>query len=196
MHTTPAEKLILVMLSDIQEHLGIKGAVDPARIRAAVTSGNTWSLPSFHHEEYQKDEADHVKRVLSLWDLIEESIEALDPEERSRLPDGPGWVDGIRFPGFYNSERGNRCWAIAEHLTEHLGQWPRFAGRVSWQHDDAHDLDERYDRMLEAYPMAGLFSGRRMKFETLNRLLEIYNQPVRGKDVAIDDDPPFDITGV
>ena len=34
MQTTPAERLILAMLSDIQEHLGIHGLVDPVKIRA------------------------------------------------------------------------------------------------------------------------------------------------------------------
>ena len=120
-----------------------------------------------------------------MWELIETGIETLAPEERLKLPEGPGWIDGITFPGFYNSKRGNRCWSIAEHMTDDLGLWSRFKGRVNWQHDDAHDLEERYDNMLEAYPL-GLFEpgSRPLSFRAISILLDAYGRPLRGKDIV------------
>jgi hypothetical protein len=49
---TEPEKLMLVMLADIHEHLGIKDrSVDGAFVRAAIAGGHSWALSSEYRSQ-------------------------------------------------------------------------------------------------------------------------------------------------
>jgi uncharacterized protein len=44
MNLTNPERLILVMLAEIYGHLDIKRQVDPAFLKEAISTGNTWGI--------------------------------------------------------------------------------------------------------------------------------------------------------
>jgi uncharacterized protein len=197
MNPTKAEKLILLMLSEIHAHLGIEGMVDASKIKAAVTTGNGWSLPSFHHEDYSDEEANYVKAVLGMWKHIEESIAALSVEDRTQVQRLDQLEDGSCFPGFYNSVRGNRCWAIAEHMINDLGLWPHFETHDLRREHDLHDLEECYDNMLAVYPITGgVMFGRPMPLKSINWLLTEFNKgpAIREAQIGSHEEPVYDIT--
>lgn len=199
MNPTPVEKLILLMLSEIYDHLRITGGtVDGVKVKAAVTSGNTWSLPNFYNDDYNMAEAEYVRSVLKMWEHIEKSIEVLSPEDKEKIPVQHWGADITRFPGFYSSKRGARCLSIAEHMTDDLGLWSRFAGRVRSQSDDEHDMEDRYDNMLKIYPVTGLvYFGKPMRLHSILSMIDAYLKEIPSKEGYVDyDEPVYDITDV
>ena len=44
MELRDSEKLILMMLSEIHEHLKIKDGIDPVLVKEAIRTGNTWAI--------------------------------------------------------------------------------------------------------------------------------------------------------
>lgn len=151
---TGKEKLILLMLTEIYEKLGIDGEIDPAFIKEVIFSNHSWGLHwqfSALFEGEKAEDPPEVKEVvetLDMWDLIELSIEELDAAELSRVqseanPHGRS----IEFSGFDgNSE--TKYMSIARFFVDHLGRWSRFEEREMNSH--RRTVDE-YRRMLKVY---------------------------------------------
>ena len=200
MDPTPSEKLILVMLSEIYQHLGIQGEVDAIKVRAAISTGNVWSLPKFENEELSDTDVNFVNSVLAMWKHIEESIAALSDQDREALPSGyPGGWDNRSFPSFGFSPRGGRCLNIAEHMIQNLGQWSYFSNyELRPYYDDIHDLDKRYDHMLSVYPLTGgIMFGKPMNLRAITELLTAFDKSVGPKMHWVEyDEPDYDITDV
>lgn len=148
------DKLILLMLSEIYEKLGIDGEIEPAFIKEVIFSDHSWGLhwqfPALFEGEKAEDppEVREVVEILDMWDLIELSIEELDAAEQSRVqseanPHGRF----IEFSGFDgNSE--TKHMSIARFFVDHLGRWSRFEEREMNSH--RRTVDE-YRSMLDVY---------------------------------------------
>ena len=70
------------MLSEIYEHLGINGEIDPTFVREAIYSGNLWGLQSRYPGIFDIEKKDpaivaEVRDILDMWRLIEPAIERL-----------------------------------------------------------------------------------------------------------------------
>ena len=88
MELRDSEKLILFMLCEIYERVSIKDSVDPALVKEAIHSGNTWALKSqypgiFDASESKQSVITEVKNYLGMWSYLERGFGALTPAEKS-----------------------------------------------------------------------------------------------------------------
>lgn len=137
MRLTNSEKLILVMLSEVYERLGINGesGVDPKFIQSAIYSGHTWGVEwkyswIFDNPDAQPPELNDVVNILDMWSIVEEAYETFDDDQKAELKQlvSP-FRDALDFPGFDGKEEGEFS-SIAIFLTEHLDRFTRFKGRI------------------------------------------------------------------
>ncbi|HSH71433.1 MAG TPA: YfbU family protein [Methylophilaceae bacterium] len=105
MKLTNAEKLILVMLSDITEKLHIDHGIDPKLVKSAIHSGNTWGLDWKYPGLGKTDQAapaiaNEITDILEMWTYIEEAYKDLTSDEKSRVKIDAGLSGPPRFSGF------------------------------------------------------------------------------------------------
>lgn len=154
MNFTPQEKLILVMLCDIYDKLGISGEVDHKLIKRSIFSDNTWSIPwempgIFGDEQFDDPaEVKEVSDVLDMWSQLEASYSHLSPEGKALVKqEAAPFGENVRFPGF-DGNREARHFNVANHLVKEMGRWSEFS---------EHDLNshapslEAYGRMLAVF---------------------------------------------
>jgi hypothetical protein len=96
MEMTHAEKLILIMLSEIYEHLGIGGAdhINARFVRSAIDSNQTWALSRkypfiFGGRTQTPDVVSEVRDILDMWSY---------GQETRRMPYRPAgmWTEFLR----------------------------------------------------------------------------------------------------
>ena len=130
---TDPEKLILVMLSDIQEHLKIKGEVDPSFIKEAIYSGNLWALPweysgLFNIGEKSEHTANDVVDYLDMWTFIEEGYESLSDKDKVWLEAEAKPFGKPRFTGFDGNDEVE-YYSAARILIDKMHRFTRFLKR-------------------------------------------------------------------
>jgi uncharacterized protein YfbU (UPF0304 family) len=146
MKLSNAEKLILTMLADVHEKLGIKEA-DTTLIKEAIYSDNTWAL-TFELTGIVGDSPDptppavkEVLEILSMWAEIERSAGVLSVTDVTALK-----AQGItpRFPGFDGNNESEQ-FSIATMLIKHMGRFSEFEQRDLNSH---HETLDTYRAML------------------------------------------------
>jgi uncharacterized protein len=134
MKLSDGEKLILMMLSDIYEKVGVKGELDPAFVREAIYSGNAWGLTwkypgIFDSQETSDQVRSEVVNLLDMWSFLEEGYKRLSKKEKARVnAEAAPLGDNVRFPGFdgnNESEYGN----VMRFLIGNLDRFQSFKGR-------------------------------------------------------------------
>lgn len=105
MKLTNAEKLILVMLSDITEKLHIDHGIDPKLVKSAIHSGNAWGLDWKYPGLGPTDQAapaaaNEVTNILEMWTYIEEAYKELSSDDKTRVKTEAGLSGPPRFSGF------------------------------------------------------------------------------------------------
>ena len=144
------EKLILLMLCELYDHLKVKGEIAPQFIREAIYSGNLWGLASgytgvFHGEETSGHVVSETISVLAMWRRLEESYEGLSPEDKDWLKQQEGGY--VPFYGFDNNNEVPHI-SAARFLIDQLGRFENFKGRSL----DAHmPTIEVHRRMLKVF---------------------------------------------
>jgi len=176
MRLTNSEKLILVMLSEVYERLGVNGesGVDPKFIQAAIYSGHTWGVEwkyswIFDNPDAQPPELNDVINILDMWSTVEEAYEAFDDAQRAELTQlVSSSSEDLNFSGFDDKEEGEFR-SIAIFLTDHLDRFPRFKGRIA---DSNIPSVAGYRRMCEVFETVqpALFD-RRLDVGELARIL-------------------------
>ena len=131
------ERLILLMLCEIYEHLKIKGETDTKLIKEAIFSGNIWGLEweltgVFHGDDCREEVVSETVDILQMWERLEQSFIHLSTGDKASLTDLP-FGDDLRFPGF---DGNNECdhISVAHFLVDTLGRFKHFKGRAF----DAH----------------------------------------------------------
>jgi uncharacterized protein YfbU (UPF0304 family) len=154
MKLSPQEKLILVMLCDIQKKLGIDGEVNHEFIAKSIFSDNTWAIPwelpgIFGDEQFDDPpEVEAVSDILEMWSQIEASYSSLTAPEKSRVEtEAAPFGREVKFPGF-DGNRESTHLGIARHFIKEMGRWTEFSGRDLNSH--APSL-AAYQRMLEVF---------------------------------------------
>ena len=175
---THAEKLILIMLSEIYEHLGIGGAdhINARFVRSAIDSNQTWALsrniPSFFGGRTQTpDVVSEVRDILYMWSFIEEAHERFSAEEKKRVKAEARPYGDARFVGF-DRHTDILHIEVAKFLIEGLDHSSRFKGR---------DLDSHvpvlnaYLRMYQVFePIRKTLVGRGL---TATEMIDILKAP-------------------
>lgn len=153
MKVTDGEKLILLMLSELYDKLGVEGEVEPDFIRSAIFSNNTWSIPwkyvGIPFEEQETPEVvKEVLDVLDMWSMIERSYENLSNESKEfvEIEASPFGKDP-RFPGF-DGNNETEYMGTASFLVNDLDRFEEFKGRDFNSHCPSIDS---YRRMLSVF---------------------------------------------
>jgi uncharacterized protein YfbU (UPF0304 family) len=149
---THPEKLILTMLADLHEKLGV-GTTDTKLIKAAIHTDNTWALTWELHGiigdggEPTPAEVTEVVNILDMWSVIEEADERLATPQMDAIEPGTGAIGAPDFPGF-DGNHESRHFSIAMFLVKDMDRFSRFKGRDLNSH--RHCLDG-YRRMLKIW---------------------------------------------
>ena len=168
------ERLTLVMLRDLYKHLEVKGEIDPDFVEAAIGGGHHWGL-AWEYEGLFQDDVDReevvneVTDVLTMWYLIEASLDCLSDERKRELEQATGRRGrNVKFRGFDGNNEYKHL-GIARFLIENLGRFATFKGRDLNSHSPSIG---RYRRMLEAFkPMKQTLVGRELSISEIVDLL-------------------------
>jgi uncharacterized protein len=164
MNLTDGEKLILLMLCDIQKSLNVKGSLDIDALRSSLLAEVKDLAPG--PKETQRESSDRasitreVSEILDMWSAVERGYKRLTFDEKREVEAGAGPLGrGVRFSGFDGDTEGDYR-ALAHFLIEEAGQFERFQGRNL----DAHmPALAGYRRMLRLYgPMRPVGSDPRL----------------------------------
>lgn len=153
MKITDGEKLILLMLSELYDKLGVEGEVEPDFIRSAIFSNNTWSIPwkyvGIPFEEQETPEVvKEVLDVLDMWSMIERSYESLSNESKEFVEkEASPFGKDPKFPGF-DGNNETEYMGTASFLVNDLDRFEEFKGRNFNSHCPSIDS---YRRMLSVF---------------------------------------------
>ena len=166
MKLSNGEKLILMMLCELYQKVGVKGEIDPKFVQQAIWSGNTWGLRWQYSGIFDGGERDanpvvsEVCDILQMWWLIESAYKDLSKADKKRIEDEVGPLGkNVRFLGFDGNNEGEHL-GVARFLIEHMDRFTHFKGRDLNSHMPTLDM---YGRMLKVYKsMLGTLADRRM----------------------------------
>lgn len=128
MELRPADKLIILMLTEIYDHLGVQGETDTSFLRDAIFGGHNWALdwqlPGITQTDaVSKEVVSETVNLLDMFDVLESSFDALSPEDRTGIED---WV--MEFRGFDGNNETTHM-SVAQFLVEKMERFIRFTGR-------------------------------------------------------------------
>lgn len=175
MKLSDGEKLTLFMLTEIYEHLGVDGEVNPGFVRNAITDGHAWAIKEKYHgifwEAGSQEQAHEVGRILLMWRAIEEAYADLSPADKERLAaDVPLYGKDPKFDGF-DGNASDGWYGTTQFVVNKADfGWDHFKGRSLNSHGAAHIDDHR--RMLAVWDdqtSRGL--GGRLGYDDLGRVL-------------------------
>ena len=157
------EKLILIMLSEIYEHLEIQGQIEPRFVREAICSGNAWGLTWQYPDVFGTQETNEAVRrevvdFLDMWSFIEFSHKCLSPTDTERVTEASSLGQNVQFYGFDgNTER--EYFNVARFVVDQLDRFSDFKGRVL---HSTMPAVRAYRRMYAAFqPMRKSLVGNR-----------------------------------
>jgi uncharacterized protein YfbU (UPF0304 family) len=167
MELSNGEKLILIMLSEIYEHLKIKGEIDPQFVREAIFSENTWGLawkfPGIFGSGENKTPpvVSEVLDILEMWQMLETSYKRLKPVDKARIEaEAKPFGRDVHFRGFDGNNETEHM-GVARFLVDDLERFSTFKGRDLNSHIPSLDT---YRRMLAVFrPLRNSH-----EFDTLN----------------------------
>ncbi len=152
MKVSPTEKLTLLMLAEIYEHLGIKGEIDAKFVKAALTSGNLWALEwqlggLLQDSEPSPDVIRETVKLMEMWDRLEVSFNRLSTQDQQRVAkEAPLHGSQVKFLGFDGNHEPH--FHVARFLIKELGRFGSFTDRRLNAHIPTLD---RHRRMFEIY---------------------------------------------
>jgi hypothetical protein len=133
MKLTDGEKLILYMLSEIYEHLGIEGKtkIDSQFVKSAIHDGHAWGLkwkyPGLFDvgENVDLDVVIETTNLLNMWSCIESSYDHLSDGDKARIS------EVSKFDGFGNNS--NHA-SVASFLVHKLDRFNEFKDRKMYEY--------------------------------------------------------------
>lgn len=154
MNLSNGEKLILMMLADIYEKLGIDDGFDPEFVRSAVTNdqawGFSWRYPGIPFENIEEPAVvKEVLDILDMWSFIEYGYEQLNDSQKEKLlVDLDQTESFVRFGGFDYNNNSEHVSAM-NFIINDLDRYTEFKGRYL----NTHTMTSlpRYREMLEVF---------------------------------------------
>ena len=178
MELRDSEKLILFMLCEIYERVSIKDSVDPALVKEAIHSGNTWALKSqypgiFDASESKQSVITEVNNYLGMWSYLERGFGALTPAEKKRVEKEVKPFE-VRFRGFDGNSESQYTNA-ANFMIDYLDRSAEFNDRDLNSH---MPLVEAYRRMYALFePMRGSLAGRNLDGAEIIKIIKAMAHP-------------------
>lgn len=180
MTLTNAEKLILAMLADVHEKLGID-EVNTKLIKQAIYSNNTWAL-SWELPHIVGDSADLtptkvslVVDILDMWSFIEEAYEQLTITEKSALEaKADPFGKDVKFLGF-DGNNESEYMNIANFLVQDMNRFSRFTSRYLNSHCPSI---EGHQRMLVKFlAIRHILGSRGLSVQEMAEVLNARRNP-------------------
>jgi len=152
MRFTDEQRLIVMMLADIQKSLNVRGDFNPEFISKVAAWKDEFAIAWAHNEIFDDSdiptEFQFVIDVLDMWSFIENSVADLSPEEREELEGKAGvWGKNPKFSGFDGNNETDLMGYVTL-LVEDLNRFTEFSGRGFNSHVP---LATRYAAMLEKF---------------------------------------------
>lgn len=174
MRLSDGEKLILFMLAEACNKLGVKGEIDPNFIKSAISGGHLWALRLEYDgfilaPDIDQTVADEVIDILDMWASIEFAHAKMGEEERQKLDSLVSHVGSkCQFPGFDGNNEAMYL-SVAKFLVNELGRFEEFRGRDL----NCHSLSlEGYRRMLVVFtPLRPSLDGVELSVEQVAKIL-------------------------
>lgn len=153
MKISDGEKLILLMLSELYDKLGVDGEIEPDFIRSAIFTDNTWSIPwKYSGIPFESQESPQIVKevldILDMWSVIERSYANLtDADKKFVEEEAAPFGKDPAFRGFDGNNETDHM-GTASFLVNELDRFEEFKGRDFNSHCPSLDT---YNRMLSAY---------------------------------------------
>lgn len=173
MKLSTGEKLIAVMVCELHEKLGIRGAFDPTFVRDAILDGQLWAL-DWEYQGLLPDETDYavvkeVTDILDMWSFIEEGFEALSDAERKQFAKDCAPFKEAEFMGFDGNNEVEHI-GVARFLTEKMERFTRFKGRSLNCH--CPSLDQHRHKLAIFEPIRPTLVGKKLNLDQLVELMK------------------------
>lgn len=183
MKISDGEKLIILMLSELYEKLGVEGEIEPDFIKTAIYSDQLWGI-KWKYSGIPFEESDdpsivkEVVDILDMWSFVERAFKELDAEEKIKLKaDGAPFGDDPKFRGF-DGNNETEYMGTAMFLVNELERFQEFQGRSFNSHSPSIDMHRRM--LAEFEPIRRtLGHGRPMSLDDLTVILKAIIHPSR-----------------
>ena len=170
------DRLLIMMLRDIQKSLKIKGGeIDSDFVAEAIWGGHYWALDwqytGLFHDHFDRREAvNEVFNTLDMWFFIENAYRKLSAADKKRLATEVEY--GGTDPKFLGFDGNNETeyMSIASFLVEKMGRFSYFKGRDFNSH---MPMVGRYSRMSARFEaMRPDLAGRELNVAEVIELLK------------------------
>jgi uncharacterized protein len=153
MSVSDAEKLVLVMLSEIYKHLKIKGNIDPELVLTTIFNDQMWGLKWEYGGIFTTpSETPPVVRetcdILDMYRVLTPSFNALSPADQKRIKtEGDPFDEYVKYQGFDGNNDPHL--GVVSYLVKTLKRYEEI------KHPDlnSHSIAtiQHYRRMLSIY---------------------------------------------
>lgn len=153
MKVSDGEKLIVLMLSELYEKMGIEGEIEPEFIKSAIFRDHLWGIPwKYSGIPFEDQETPEIVKevvdILDMWSFIERGYQELSDEEKAQLEiDAAPFGKEPKFRGFDGNNEAEYM-SVASFLINDLDRFQEFKGRSMNSHMPSM---ETYGRMLHAF---------------------------------------------
>ncbi|WP_300463822.1 YfbU family protein [Desulfobacula sp.] len=170
MQLSNGEKLILIMLSEIYEKMGVEGELDPGFIRSAIFSKNEWGLEwKYSGIPFEKEETPalvkEVVNILDMWSFIEDSYKKTSNDEKKQIKEeAEPFGEHVKFSGFDGNNESEYL-NVAHFFINDLKSFLCFEGRGLNSHCPSIEVHRRmYDvfEPMRAEAGSGLLSSNQI----------------------------------
>ena len=175
MKLSDGEKLIILMLSELYEKLGVEGEMDPDFIKSAIFSDQLWGLKwKYSGIPFEESEDPAIVKevidILDMWSFIERAYSQLSDEQKEKIE-----VDAAPFgrnPNFQGFDGNNETeyMGTAMFIVNDLGRFQEFKGRSFNSHSPSIKI---YHRMLNAFePIRKNLAYEPLSLDDLTKILK------------------------
>jgi uncharacterized protein len=180
MKLSDGEKLILLMLSELYEKVGIKGEIDPDFIKSAIFSDMLWGINwKYSGIPFQETDDPPIVRevldILDMWSFIESAYGKLTAEDKQKVEkEADPFGKDPKFNGFDGNNEPEYI-GTAMFLVNDLERFSEFKGRDFNCHFPSIGM---HKRMLSAFaPIRKDLWNRKLSADDLIILLKARSHP-------------------
>lgn len=184
MKLTDGEKLIILMLTDLQEKLQVPSEMEPDFLRSAIYNDHLWGIRwkysgiPFEPGE-DPPEVREVVDILDMWSFIESAYTDLSAPDKEALAErAKPFGTNPRFQGF-DGNNETEFMSVAMFLVNQLDRFESFKGRSFNCH---HPSIDAHRRMLAVFePMRRHLVDGGLSVDQLAEILNARAHPSRSE---------------
>ena len=154
MIVTDAEKLILLMLSDLHEFHGID-RINTKLLRSALSTNNSWAL-NWEIPDLGLDlsdtpaEAIDVVNFMYMWGILEDAWHIFPENIKENINSTIHIGKTVKFPGFHSTDE-LKLYTIAKLFVDDMGKFERYKGRDLNSHAPMREFYEKMYAVFEKH---------------------------------------------